>query len=102
MRQLHEAATSNANARLAIAMFCYSVRKQIAGMIAALNGADLVVLGSASISTKIGIDQRTIHQQFQIALRGAGPRIAGGRADRPPCTKIVRAENFRITSSALN
>src|SRR5580704_9401935 len=43
MRQLHEAATSNANARLAIAMFCYSVRKQLAAMIAALDGADLVV-----------------------------------------------------------
>ena len=43
MRQLREAATSNANARLAIAMFCYSVRKQIAAMIAALDGADLVV-----------------------------------------------------------
>jgi acetate kinase len=43
MRQLREAATSNANARLAIAMFCYSVRKQLAAMIAALDGADLVV-----------------------------------------------------------
>src|ERR1700689_4986731 len=43
MRQLHKAAASNANARLAIAMFCYSVRKQIAAMFAALDGADLVV-----------------------------------------------------------
>jgi acetate kinase len=43
MRQLHKAAASNANARLAIAMFCYSVRKQIAAMIAALDGVDLVV-----------------------------------------------------------
>jgi len=43
MRELHEAALSNANAKLAIEMFCYSVRKQIAAMIAALNGADLIV-----------------------------------------------------------
>jgi acetate kinase len=43
MRRLHEAASSNANARLAIEMFCYSVRKQIAGMIAALDGVDLIV-----------------------------------------------------------
>jgi acetate kinase len=43
MRQLHEAATSNTNARLAIAMFCYSVRKQVAAMIAALGGVDLLV-----------------------------------------------------------
>jgi acetate kinase len=43
MRQLHEAASSNADARLAIQMFCYSVRKQIAAMIAALGGLDLLV-----------------------------------------------------------
>jgi acetate kinase len=43
MRRLHAAAATNADARLAIAMFCYSVRKQVAAMIAALDGADLVV-----------------------------------------------------------
>jgi acetate kinase len=42
MRHLHEAAASNADARLAIAMFCYSVRKQVAAMIAALDGIDLL------------------------------------------------------------
>jgi acetate kinase len=43
MRRLHEAASTNDDARLAINMFCYSVRKQIAAMIAALDGVDLVV-----------------------------------------------------------
>ena len=43
MRRLHDAASSNADARLAIQMFCYSVRKQVAAMIAALDGVDLVV-----------------------------------------------------------
>jgi len=43
MRRLHEAASSNADARLAIQMFCYSVRKQVAGMIAVLDGVDLIV-----------------------------------------------------------
>ena len=43
MRQLHEAAPSNADVRLAIQMFCYSVRKQVAAMIAALGGIDLLV-----------------------------------------------------------
>jgi len=43
MRQLHEAASSNGDARLAIEMFCYSVRKQVAAMIAVLGGVDLVV-----------------------------------------------------------
>jgi len=43
MRRLHEAASSNEEARLAIEMFCYSVRKQIAAMIAVLKGVDMVV-----------------------------------------------------------
>jgi acetate kinase len=43
MRRLHEAAVSDDNARLAIEMFCYSVRKQIAAMVAVLGGVDMVV-----------------------------------------------------------
>jgi acetate kinase len=43
MRNLRAAASSNADARLAIEMFCYSVRKQIAAMIAVLDGIDLLV-----------------------------------------------------------
>ena len=43
MRRLHEASSENPNARLAIEMFCYSVRKQIAAMIAVLGGIDLIV-----------------------------------------------------------
>ncbi len=43
MRRLHAVAASNADARLAIEMFCYSVRKQVAGMIAALDGVDMLV-----------------------------------------------------------
>jgi acetate kinase len=43
MRQLHDAAPTDADARLAVAMFCYSARKQVAAMIAALDGLDLLV-----------------------------------------------------------
>jgi acetate kinase len=43
MRRLHEAASSNDDARLAIEMFCYSVRKKVAAMIAVLGGVDMVV-----------------------------------------------------------
>lgn len=43
MRRLHESAASNADARLAIEMFCYGVRKQIAAMIAVLGGVDALV-----------------------------------------------------------
>jgi acetate kinase len=43
MRILHAAASANVDARLAVQMFCYVVGKQVAAMIAALGGADLVV-----------------------------------------------------------
>jgi acetate kinase len=43
MRRLHDASPSNADARLAIQMFCYSIRKQVAAMVAALDGVDLLV-----------------------------------------------------------
>jgi acetate kinase len=43
MRTLHERASTNTDARLAVEMFCYSVRKQIAAMIAALDGVDMIV-----------------------------------------------------------
>lgn len=43
MRRLHEAARSNGAAQLAVEMFCYSVRKQVAAMAAALEGLDLLV-----------------------------------------------------------
>jgi acetate kinase len=43
MRRLHEAAASNRDARLAIDMFCHSVRKQMAAMGAVLGGLDMLV-----------------------------------------------------------
>ncbi len=43
MRQLRAAAGKHPEARLAIELFCYSVRKQIAAMVAALGGADALV-----------------------------------------------------------
>jgi acetate kinase len=43
MRRLHEHAAASADARLAIAMFCYSVRKELAAMTAVLGGVDAIV-----------------------------------------------------------
>lgn len=43
MRRLHDAASTNPDAGLAVEMFCYSVRKQIAAMMAALDGLDMLV-----------------------------------------------------------
>ncbi len=43
MRKLRRAAASNPDAALAIAMFCYSIRKQIAAMAVVLGGVDALV-----------------------------------------------------------
>lgn len=43
MRILHKAAATNADAQLAIDMFCYFIAKQIGAMVAALNGIDTLV-----------------------------------------------------------
>jgi acetate kinase len=53
------AASSNADARLAIQMFCYSARKQVAAMISVLGGVDLLVftggIGENDVKTRAAI-----------------------------------------------
>lgn len=43
MQRLHEAATTDTDARLAIQMFCIAVAKQLAAMITVLGGVELIV-----------------------------------------------------------
>jgi acetate kinase len=100
MRRLREAASSNVDAQLAIQMFCHSVRKQVAAMIAALDGVDLIVFtggigendGGARAAIRGGLSwigvrldearNRSANQRSRIALLGARTRLAGRRADR--------------------
>ena len=77
MRQLHEAAPSNADARLAIEIFCYSVRKQIAAMIAALDGVDLIVFTGG-----IGENDGTIRAEICAGLSWNGLRLDGAQNSR--------------------
>ena len=105
MRRLHEASATNAAARLAIQMFCYSVRKQIAAMIAALDGVDLLVftggIGEHDAEVRaeicgglswlgISLDParnqsfKRHHQPFDIALSGPRAPFARRPADRHP------------------
>ena len=60
MRLLRDAASSNVDARLAIEMFCYSVRKQVAAMIAALDELDLLVFTVVSEKTTLRRGQRSV------------------------------------------
>jgi hypothetical protein len=109
MRRLHEAASSDADARLAIQMFCYSVRKQLAAMIAALDGVDLIVFTggigendgevraaicdglswSGVVSTKLGIGRYRIRSAIPRRAALCCSPLAGRRADRPSHLGIV-------------
>jgi acetate kinase len=74
MRRLHEAASSNPDARLAVQMFCYSVRKQIAAMIAALGGVDLIVFTGG-----IGENDPEVRAAICDGLSWIGVRLADER-----------------------
>jgi acetate kinase len=70
MRRLHEAASSSADARLAIQMFCQSVRKQIAAMIAVLEGIDLLVFTGG-----IGENDAEVRAAICNGLAWAAPAV---------------------------
>jgi acetate kinase len=88
MRRLHEAATTSVNARLAIDMFCYSVRKQIAAMIAVLGGLDLIVFTGG-----IGENDEEVRAATCSGLGWAGIALEGERDSRsaPRCQVRVLA-----------
>ena len=117
MRRLHQEASSNADARLAIRMFCYSVRKQVAAMIASLEGADMVVftggIGENDWEARVEIcdglswigvsldEARNRSADNPIssavfALFRARLRLAGRRTDRAPYKEAVAAKSFPI------
>jgi acetate kinase len=88
MRRLHEAASTSADARLSIDMFCYSVRKQIAAMIAVLGGVDLIVFTGG-----IGENDEEARAAICSGLDWAGVTFedqAGGRS-APRCRVRVLA-----------
>ncbi|KJC48802.1 acetate kinase [Bradyrhizobium sp. LTSP885] len=70
MRRLHDAASTSPDARLAIDMFCYSVRKQIAAMMATLGGADMIVFTGG-----IGENDSEVRAEICAGLSWCGIRI---------------------------
>jgi acetate kinase len=81
MRRLHEAASTNPGARLAIEMFCYSVRKQIAAMIAALDGVDMLVFTGG-----IGENDGEVRSSICADLTWAG--LNAGTAQNPAASRV--------------
>src|SRR5450631_2334723 len=74
VRRLHEAAPSSAGARLAIQMFCYSVRKQLAAMVAVLEGVDMLVFTGG-----IGENDAEVRAAICSGLSWMGVRLDDAR-----------------------
>jgi acetate kinase len=78
MRRLHAASATQADARLAIAMFCYSVRKQIVAMMAVLDGADTIVFTGG-----IGENDAAVRAIICADLTWAGIKLDAARNETP-------------------
>jgi len=81
MRALHAAAASNADADLAIRMFCYAAAKALAAMSAALGGVDLIVFTGG-----IGENDAPVRAAICSRLGGLGVTLDDARnhdAHRP-------------------
>jgi acetate kinase len=74
LRQLRDAA-DNPDAQLAIRMFVYAVRKQIAAMAAALGGLDMVVLTGGIGQNDAGVREDVISGLAWMGLREAQVRV---------------------------
>lgn len=96
MRHLHGAAMSNPDARLAITMFCYSVRKQIAAMIAVLDGVDMIVFTGG-----IGENDAEVRAEICGGLSWAGISIdaAQNGAGKSPINNGASAVGVMVLAS---
>ena len=74
MRSLHKVANSNSDAKLAIAMFCYTAAKQIGAMSAALNGVNMIVFTGG-----IGENDALVRSDICTELRFLGIKLDEGR-----------------------
>ena len=94
MRALHAVAATQATAQLAIALFCYAVRKQIAAMSAALEGIDLLVF-TGGIGEHDGVVRAMICAGLAwlgIALDEARNAVGRGAIAAPHSRCAVRVE----------
>lgn len=96
MRRLHEAAASNRDARLAIEMFCHSVRKQVAAMGAVLGGLDMLVFTGG-----IGENDAQVRAQICAGLSWLGVSLdeSRNRAATNPLSDGVSRCQVRVLAS---
>ncbi len=96
MRRLHDAEAGNPDARLAIEMFCASVRKQIAAMIAVLDGLDLLVFTGG-----IGENDASVRASICSGLGwiGVGLDAARNRAASNPLNDAASRCRVQVLAS---
>ena len=80
MRVLRASAAANEDSRLAIAMFCYSVRKHIAAMAAALGGLDLLVF-TGGIGENDAVTRASICTGLEWLVSQTSVRVLPSRED---------------------
>ncbi len=96
MRRLREAAASNRDARLAIEMFCYSVRKQVAAMVAVLGGLDMLVFTGG-----IGENDAQVRSEICAGLAWIGVSLDDARnraASNPVSDGVSRCQVLVLAS----
>jgi acetate kinase len=95
MRELRAASESNADARLAIAMFCHSVRKQVGAMAAALGGIDALVF-TGGIGENDAATRETICEGMDwlgVGIGSAAVRVMASQEDAQ-----IAQHTWQITS----
>jgi len=92
LRKLHAVAATNADGALAIAMFCRSVAKHIAAMMAALGGADMIVFTGG-----IGENDAVVRATICADLGWAGVSIDFAATDGRVVVRVLASlENAEI------
>jgi acetate kinase len=97
MRRLHAAAAQNADARLAIQMFCIRARKEIAAMAAVLEGIDMLVFTGGIGENDAGVRTTICRGLSWMGVSddaACNPGVKGpAHESRVPCTvRVVPAQ----------
>jgi acetate kinase len=108
MRTLHAAAATNADAALAIHMFCYAVRKQLAAMWAVLDGADAIVFTGGigehdvAVRAEIGTGLLSLGVQLDEVHHRAGATMISSGASRCQVLVLPSLEDAQIARHTVS
>jgi acetate kinase len=104
LRKLHALAATDADVALAIAIFCRSVAKQIAAMMASLGGADMIVFTGGIGENDAVVRSAVCHDLGWAGVQmnpvtAYGPRVVVKVLPSQEGAEMARAV-FRVTSAA--